>query len=399
MRILSLSTVFPNPHDRGHGLFVRARLEEIARTGPEIRVVAPVPMVDYSAAGSRLSRSRRIPTEARDGSLSILHPRWIYLPGGFACNAILLYRQLAGPIARLRRSFPFDVIDSHFAYPEGIAAGLLASRFGVPYSITLRGNETMHAGYSGRKWLMRRALSRAGAVISVSASLQRFALSMGADPSRCVTIPNGIDTGIFYPRDRQQARRKFGAVAGETVVASVGSLIERKGHHLIIDALARLRRENRPATLWIAGSAGREGHFADQLAAQIDRLGMSQNVRLLGQIDQQTLPELLSAADLFCLASSREGWPNAVHEALGCGTPVVATDVGGIPDMIPSERYGLIVPPGNPDLLYQALSRALSTQWDRDAIAAWGAARSWKQVAAEHLQALQNMIPKAAATA
>jgi glycosyltransferase involved in cell wall biosynthesis len=98
----------------------------------------------------------------------------------------------------------------------------------------------------------------------------------------------------------------------------------------------------------------------------------------------------MSAADVFCLASSREGWPNVVHEALACGAPAVATDVGGIQDMLPSPEHGIIVPAGNHAELTMALGRALSRQWDRGRIAAWGKSRSWTEVAAETADVLRE---------
>jgi glycosyltransferase involved in cell wall biosynthesis len=100
----------------------------------------------------------------------------------------------------------------------------------------------------------------------------------------------------------------------------------------------------------------------------------------------------MAAADLFCLASSREGWPNVVNESLACGLPVVATDVGAIPEMIPSEQYGLIVPPDNAVALQNALREALGRNWDRSAIADWGQSRSWAQVAREVLQEMRQVI-------
>jgi glycosyltransferase involved in cell wall biosynthesis len=391
MRILSLSSVFPNPSDPGLGPFVRARLQRVANDA-SVRVVAPVPVVDYSAAGHRWIGSRRLPQERRDGGLIVYHPAWIYAPGGPFFNATLLSWQLAGLVGKIRAEFPFDVIDAHFGYPEGVAAGMLARRFGVPYTITLRGNETMHAGYRWRRWLMKSALRHAGAVISVSDSLRQFAIANGATPANCVTISNGIDTEIFYPRPREECRRRLGVGDQEKVVVCVGSLIERKGHHHVIRAIAQLRNEGCRASVWIAGGAGREGNFEQQIHDCIRELQMSDQVRMLGQVKAEMLPELLSAADLLCLASSREGWPNVVHEALGCGTPVVATTVGGIADMVPDERYGFLVPPGDNQRLRSALSQALKREWNREEIAAWGSSRSWNQVASEVLATLQHVV-------
>jgi glycosyltransferase involved in cell wall biosynthesis len=116
---------------------------------------------------------------------------------------------------------------------------------------------------------------------------------------------------------------------------------------------------------------------------------LERNVRFLGEVPQDVLAELMSAADVFCLASSREGWPNVVHESLACGLPVVATNVGAIPEMIPSQLYGLIVPADDAPALGHALREALSREWDREAIAIWGQARSWRHVAEEVLEEMR----------
>jgi glycosyltransferase involved in cell wall biosynthesis len=104
------------------------------------------------------------------------------------------------------------------------------------------------------------------------------------------------------------------------------------------------------------------------------------------------MAELLSAADVFCLASYTEGWPNVVNEALACGAPVVATHVGGVPSMVTSERYGFLVPPRDPNALRDALREALKRTWDRASISDWGRSRSWQQVAREVIDVMQSVV-------
>jgi glycosyltransferase involved in cell wall biosynthesis len=100
----------------------------------------------------------------------------------------------------------------------------------------------------------------------------------------------------------------------------------------------------------------------------------------------------MSAADVFCLASSTEGWPNVVNEALACGTPVIATDVGAVRQMIVSERYGSVVPVDDGEALTEALRMALTREWDQEAISAWGRSRSWAQAADEVLDEMREVL-------
>lgn len=390
-RILSLSISFPNPNEPMSGIFVRARLQHMARAA-EIRVIAPIPLIDYAS----MLRGRRpcapIPRRRRDQALDVLHPRWVYPPLGTFLNAFCLFLCLVRPISRLRREFPFQVIDAHFGHPAGVAAALLGAFFRCPFVVTLRGDEVVHAGHPVRRFWMGWALRRASRVITVSERLRQFALARGVAPARVKTIPNGVDASIFFPRDRAASRRKHGIPADARVILIAAALIELKGHHRVIRALQSLHAEGLDIRLLIAGPTGQGSRYERVIRALISDLEMEANVRILGRVNQDELAELMSAADVLCLASSREGWPNVVQEALSCGTPVVAADVGAVPDMIPSGRYGLVVPVNDEVALAHGLSRAFSIDWDRAAIASWGQSRSWDQVAQGVLQELRQVL-------
>lgn len=388
-RLLSLSSVYPNAAEPNLGVFVRSRLRHLAELA-DVKVVAPVPQIDY--ARSRISR-RGVPGHEWDGPIEIFRPGWFYPPGGYAANSLLLFARLLPLAARVRARYDFDIIDAHFAFPDGVAASLLARALRAPFAVTLRGNETMHAQYPQRRKLMAWSLRRAAAVIALSDELRQFALSLGVANERMRVIPNGIDAGIFYPRDQALCRRKHAVSADAKVVLSAGSLIERKGHHRVIQALAELVAKGSNARLLIAGGAGREGRYEDELRKRVADLGLGAHVRFTGEVSPEELAELMCASDVFCLASSREGWPNVVHEALGCGLPVVATRVGAVPDMIPSTDYGFAVEVGAPLALENALGEALRKDWDRRKISTWAQARTWSQTAQEAYGFLRERTP------
>jgi teichuronic acid biosynthesis glycosyltransferase TuaC len=385
-KILTLTTVYPSRSEPEMGVFVRTRLRHMA-DGAEIKVLTPIPIINYGRRHLELGRTAS--GNHFDGRLEVISSRWFYPPAGGALNAVFLFLSTIWPVARIRRRFPFEIIDAHFAHPEGVAAALLALIFRCPFTITLRGNEQMH----GRQWLRRRwmgwALRRAGRVIAVSENLRMLALELGVEPSRSVTIPNGIEKEIFYPHDRQSSRTEYG-ISGKThLIVSAGHLIELKGHHRIVRAVRGLVDDGVDVQLRIAGGKGRGEDYEPALRKEITDLGLENRVQMLGRIDRPALARLISAADVFCLASSREGWPNVIHEALACGTPVVATNVGAVPQMIASERYGIVVPPDNLPALQAALAAALSKTWERRIIAERGQTRSWPQVAAEVLRQME----------
>jgi glycosyltransferase involved in cell wall biosynthesis len=392
-RVLSLSCLYPNPAQPGSGLFVQRRLQHLAELVP-LQVVAPFSVVHYG--GTRGNRIRfgksRCPQSSQDGKVNVLHIRWGYPPYSGSVTAIWLFLALLLPVARIRKRSDFDVIDTHFGHPEGVAGYLLSLALGIPFTMTLRGNEPRHGAAGLGRRLMSLAVRRASRVFTVSERLRQFAIGLGAEPGKVKTIPNGVDTSVFFARDRVQSRIRHNLPLDRPLILSAGALVERKGHHRIVEVLGALSVSGTQPHLLIAGGPGPEGQYEERIRKLVADLGLDRSVHFLGPVPAAVMAELMSAADVFCLSSTNEGWPNVVHEALACGTPVVATDVGAVPDMLAAGRYGHIVPVDDRDALRFALQTALEKNWDRTAIAAWGQARSWSQVAREVFTELQQIV-------
>jgi lipopolysaccharide exporter len=391
LRVLSLSTEFPNPTEPGKGLFVRSRLDAMASRA-NLFVVAPVASLDYANPHGDLLAAWRIPRERKEGRIDVLHPRWLYPPYGGWINAFFLGARLLPHLVSRQARRPFDVIDAHFAHPEGIAAVLVGKILRRPVFVTLRGSEFRYQHQRLKRYWMSWALVRAARVIAVSEGLRDLAIAFGVDPRRVKTVPNGIDSNVFVRHDRLASRARRGIGPAERIILSAGDLAELKGHHRAIAAVGSLRERGVRARLLIAGGIGRSGRYAETLRQQVRTHGLGDCVTFVGEVTQQTLAELMSAADVFCLASSTEGWPNVVNEALACGTPVVATDVGAVRQMIVCERYGSVVPVDDGEALTEALRIALTRDWDHEAISAWGRSRSWAQAAEEVLDEMRGML-------
>ena len=390
-RVLSLCCTYPNPLNPGLGLFVRRRLQHLAKL-VSLQLVSPFAVVRYLPESGKLIRfcHRTYPVLRCDGRIPVLQPLWIYPPNGGIFTTVWLFLRLIAPLFRLRQGFSFELIDTHFGYPDGIAGSFLSWFFRVPYTMTLRGNEPKHC----RSWLARRtmrwALRRAARVFTVSERLREFAIAMGAEPEKVKTIPNGVDETVFHWRDKKACRLKHGFAIDRPLIVSAGALVERKGHHRVVAALRHLGREA-GAQLAIAGGAGPEGHYEKIIRQTVAECGMEEAVRFCGPVSAEALAEIMAAADVFCLASTNEGWPNVVHEALACGTPVVATDVGAVPELLDGGRYGVLVPVNDQAALEKALRNALARNWNRQAISKWGCARSWDQVAQEVAQEMRRV--------
>jgi glycosyltransferase involved in cell wall biosynthesis len=292
-----------------------------------------------------------------------------------------------------KRKRGVDLLDAHFGYPEGVSAALLGLVTHTPFIVTLRGNEPMFGASGIRRACIRWALRRAAFVVTVSEQLRQFAIELGVDPARTRVIGNGVDAKIFHPRDRSECRRRYDLPPDAHVVVTAGSLLKAKGHHHVVSAVDKLTGEGMNVYLVVVGAESRGGPgFERQLRGLVDDLGLTSRVRFAGWLPPESLAELMCAADVFCLASDSEGWPNVVHEATSCGTPVVTTDVGSVRDILPSEAYGLIVGLDEQPRLERALRQAFHIPWDRAAIAAWAQSRSWQHVAQDVLTVMRQAV-------
>ncbi|HXG02282.1 MAG TPA: glycosyltransferase [Candidatus Binatia bacterium] len=391
MKVLVLSSVFPNPRQPALGVFVRERARRMARACA-MQVVAPVPWFPLNGL-IRGPRFTGIPPLERQDGLTVHHPRAFSVPRYLKSLDGLFYAASVAPVlARLRRDFAFDVIDAHFAYPDGLAGVLLGRLFRVPVMVTLRGSIVRLATYATHRPQLRWTLARASAVVSVSRSLRDVAVALGRPPERIRVIPNGVDTGRFRPLDRAAARAACGLPADRTVLLAVGGVYDGKGHHLVVEALPRLVRRY-PDLLYVVVGAERPGErYRERLGALAERLGVARHLRLAGPRPPEELPAWYSAADLFCLATRSEGWANCLLEALACGLPVVTTRVGGNPEIVRDGVDGLLVPWGDVAALAEAIEAALERPWDRGALVAHAATHSWDETAARALEELRALV-------
>lgn len=370
-RIVVLSQLYPRKGQEGAGLFVRERMVRVAQHLPLI-VVSPVAWFPLQGLIRIFRPHFRPPAprhEQRDG-IDVYCPRWLSVPGVFkSLDGWLLALCVYPGLRRLKRTCPFDILDAHFGYPDGYAAVLLGRWLGVRVTVTLRGNEAHRIEtLKGRKQT-EKVVQNADRVFTVSQSLKNVALKAGADAESVQVIPNGVDTEKFRPIDQSRARRQLDLPPDSIVLISVGTLVERKGFHRIIELLPQLRCRFPRLIYLIAGGAGPEGDRGDWLRRLALEHGVDDAVRFLGPVRPHELRIPLSAADLFVLATRREGWANVFLEAMACGLPVITTNVGGNKEVVCHHDIGTVVPFDDSAALLAAIEDALSNRhWDRNAI-------------------------------
>jgi glycosyltransferase involved in cell wall biosynthesis len=389
VKVLVFTSLFPNNVWPNQAIFVRERVLHLARIpGVELRVVAPVPYYP-PLPGWRGAFRRVAPREERAG-IEILHPRYPMLPKvGTRWHGAFLHQALRTRMERLRREFPFDVIDAHYLYPDAYAAVRLGRELGVPVVSSARGSDVNLIGrMPGLAPLVRDVLVHSKRLVAVSAALGQAMREMGA--AEVSVIPNGVDATRFHPIDRVAARRKLELGEGP-VILSVGNLVPNKGMDRLIRALASVSPGSSAAraSLVIVGRGPEE----ERLRTLAAGLGLRERVRLTGVVAHESLGSWYAAADLFALATEREGWPNAILESLACGTPVVATRVGGVPEILRSDRHGTMVELSD-QAFAQAIETALSRAWDRAEIARFAALHTWEATARSAHAVLESALDR-----
>ncbi|HRZ02600.1 MAG TPA: glycosyltransferase [Burkholderiaceae bacterium] len=377
--LVVFSSLFPSPAEPLAGIFIRERMFRVGQELP-ITVVAPQPWFPLQSLLRRFKpgwRPERPRAELMQG-IEVLRPRYFSVPGVFkSLDGWFMALGSLSTLRGLRARGQADLIDAHFAYPDGLAASKLAQWLRVPYTVTLRGTESRHAADAALRPRVQQALQSASRVFSVSDSLRRIGLACGAAPERSLVVGNGVDARVFAPADRAEARRRLGLPPAAPVLVSVGGLVERKGFHRVIACLPELRRQHPELRLLIVGGPSPEGDWSARLAAQVRELGLDDAVRFLGPLPPSEVRWALSAADVFVLATRNEGWANVLLEAMACGLPVVTTRVGGNAEVVCRDELGIVVPFDDHPALRDALGRALTQSWDRGAIRRYAEANSW----------------------
>ena len=395
--IVVFSSLFPGVARPGAGLFIRERMFRVARHRSLV-VVSPQPWFPGQSLIRRFRPGYRPSAPARElqQGIEIYHPRFLSLPGvlrrldgwSMALGSFWLLRRLKARGARL--------IDAHFAYPDGYAATRLGRWLSLPVTVTLRGTEVPHSRDRVLRPRLARVVRSADHVFSVSDSLRRLAIELGAPAARTEVVGNGVDLARFHRADRAEARTRLALPYTAHVLISVGGLVERKGMHRVIECLPALLERYPDLYYLVVGGASPEGDMRAALEAQVRTLGVADRVRFLGALPADELRWPLSAADVFALSTRNEGWANVFLEAMACGLPVVTTDVGGNAEVVCRDELGIVVPFGDAAALRQALEAALGRNWDREAIVAYARANQWDARVARIVATFERLAPVAA---
>jgi len=390
IRTLLFSTLYPSEVRPIHGIFVETRLRELVNSGQvESRVIAPVPWFPFTDARfGDYGKFAATPRVAQRNGIEVHHARY-FLPPKVGMNlAPHTLAMAALPIARqlIRDGFDFDLIDAHYYYPDGVAAGILARKLGKPFVVTARGTDlNLIPQYARPRRLILQTAEAAVASIGVCKALMDTLAELGADPAKLHVFRNGVDLERFTPEPRAAARTRLGLPQERRQLLSVGHLIERKGHHLAIEALPLLPDD---IELTIIGT-GPEQAALKNLASQ---LGVTPRVRFAGQIPQTELKWWYSAADILLLGSSREGWANVLLESMACGTPVVASNIWGTPEVVSTPDAGRLMQVRTAAAMAASVNELFATYPARENVRHHAEGFSWTQTTEDQLRLFRSML-------
>ena len=356
MRVLFFSSIFPRSWNVTLGIYCLHVCRALVDLGHQVRVVSPKGWMEPRGRDPR-------PAHGLDG-IPTEYPTYLYPPRVLQ-SRYDRFMALSSRAAMKRAFAAFrpDAVLSYWAHPDGAVAARFARAAGIPSGVIIGGSDVLVlARDPGRRQrAVIDALRANTAIITVGRDLGRAVKALGIPADKVHVVYQGVDKELFAPGSATDARKKLGITPRGKMLVAVGSLLPVKGIDILLDAVAIVAKK-RDVSLYLVG----DGKSRPALEAQAERLGLlNRAVFFAGKVDQRSLPDWYRAADLSVLASRSEGVPNVLRESLACGTPFVATSVGGVAEI--AEGTGCeLVPREDVGALADALERSLAAHDDRE---------------------------------
>ena len=385
MNVLFISNLFPDASNPTFGIH-NARLVRHLAEKCNIRVIAPRSRLPFA----RRSRDSAPACCPEDAHLCPVYPEVSYVPKvGSIFNHRLYAAGVRDTLDTVLRSFRPDILLGAWVYPDGCAVAKLADETDLPFAVIAQGSDVhKYVRMPVRRRILRRALNRAHAVITRSRSLAELLAGAGVEATRIHVIHNGVDIDAFTAADPATVRNSLGLSAQAKSILFVGHLCSVKNPLLLVRAHAGIC-EQRPSETWTLTLIG-EGPLRSAVAREARRLGFGHQVHLAGTKAPADVARHMQAADVLCVPSNNEGIPNVIREAFACGLPVVATRVGGIPEIVDQPYLGELVAKGRQDDLVHALLQRGSAQPDRQRIRQHALRFSWQETVSAYLRVLAD---------
>lgn len=390
LRVLIVTNLFADPFNASRATFNQQQFGRLAKQ-VDLTVMVPVSWLEVVRKPLAYRGLRRQALERWPFADYVVY--W-YVPGvGRRFHAAFLFLSLLLqrlPTLLLKR---WDCLFGSWGYPDAVAVAAIATLTGRPMIAKVHGSDVnVFTREPARRAQICWALNRSRQVVAVSQALADRLAELGVDPARTTVLYNGVDPVRFHPVSRGEARRALGFGDDEQVILYVGNVLASKGCMDLLEAFGRLRGRVPGLTLVYVGA----GPLVRELAARAASMGVTERVRFAGRLAHEQIVQWFGAADVFCLPSHAEGVPNVVLESMACGTPVVSTLVGGIPEVLP-DFAGLMVPAQDPAALEEALFTALHTDWDAERIVEHARSFDWDKNVTRLRELIEQAVQRAKA--
>ena len=376
MKVLIISNLFSNSKEKERGVFTYQIVKKL-KNRCRVEVIAPLPWIPEKF-NSRYPYAD-VPSVEEFGGIKVHHPRYLVIPKilGFM-HAVFMFLPLLKAVKKVDQLEKIDLINAHWIFPDGVAACWVSRVLKKPIILTALGCDiNLYTYMRLRRFQIVNALKKANSITSVANNIKNRMVNLKIQKDRIRVIPNGVDPKLFYIADKKEARKRIGLPIEKNIIITVGSQDEVKGTGFLIDALAMMHKKLDQVPLIVLVG---QGPLRDALSRKANELNVSDHVFFAGEKPHDEIPLWMNAADIFCLPSIREGHPNVVIEALSCGVPVVASNVGAIAEII-NESNGKIFDVGDTYDLCDRLMSGLEAQWDREVIRFSVANYDWESCA------------------
>jgi len=365
-KVLVITNIFPNnvePHSGAFNLYQFSALAEVI----DLKVVAPVPWLlgtKIYATFKGFGRVGRVKFEENLSGLKVFHPKFYNIWAMQFLSGIIFFLSVFNTIRRISASFKFNLIIATWAYPDAFASLFIAKIFRVPFIVKVHGSDILCVKNPLIVQMIKYMLKRADRIICVSQDLKSKIGTMGiTDMSKVYVLYNGTDLNEFKPIEKEEVRTKVNLPCKKQIITYIGTLKTSKGVYILLDAFLNLVHsvKNKNFHLIFLG----EGPEKEKLRNKVKSYNLESAIDFLGVKPHKEVPLFINASDVIILPSFSEGVPNAILESLACGVPVVATRVGGIPEIVNSDEVGILVPPADAMLLTSALTSFFEKGWNR----------------------------------
>lgn len=382
--LLVISNNFPyNDGINAGDIFIKEQLNYLKNYFTTIYVISPV------AYGIERHRKTRYENYAFD-NVRVYFPKYLNFPlfykhGKFGW--VFLAKNAIFDVIR-KEHITFDIIHAHFTWPSGVLAGECKKKYHVPLVITEHTSDSFTRAIKNRDYYSVKSWELADAIIRVKAGDIADFGKVGISLQKVRFIPNGFDAQKFYPAIMEECRKKLGLPLDKKILVYVGNFYsEVKGHKYLVEAMAEVIQQRKDILVIIVGS----GKLKTEVEKHIRSSGLEEYIKTVGNKPHAEIPLWMNAGDIFVLPSLNEGNPTVMFEALGCGKPFVGTRVGGVPEIISSDAYGLLVTPGDPRDLAEKILIAVDRQWDQTAILTYAKQFTWETIAKEIMDVYEQI--------